>query len=213
MSSDCHDDNPIKEERSSAADTIVSAAARLFAERGYAGCSMQDVALAAKVSKANVFHHFGTKQGLYLAVIRGAIDEFGHRLNSLVHCPGTSAKRMEHLVAAHLQHLLRRRGETHLILRELFEANPGQRSAVAPILGSNFSQIVRMIAEGQERGEFRDDVDPASVALLLVGGNVMFFMGAQVLNNYLQQHQSGQPETFTRDVARLVLQGLSKPKP
>lgn len=171
---------------------------------------MQDVAAAAKVSKANVFHHFQNKEGLYFAVIKNAVEEFGRRLNGLVHCPGASSQRVEHLVCAHLQHLLRRRGETHLILRELFEANPGQPSAVAPILGGNFSQIVRLIAEGQERGEFRDDVDPASAALLLVGGNVMFFMGAQVLSDYLQLHQSGQPETFSSDVAKLVLKGLMK---
>ena len=206
---DCENE---KEERGSAAEAILAAAARLFAERGYAGCSMQDVAHSANVSKANVFHHFGNKEGLYLAVIKGAIEEFGHRLNTLVHCPGATSKRVEHLVSAHLHHLLRRRGETHLILRELFEANPGQRSAVAPILGGNFSQIVRLIAEGQERGEFRTDVDPASVALLLVGGNVMFYMGAQVLNTYLQMHQSGLPENYAKDVAKLVLQGLVKKK-
>jgi len=199
-----------KEERCPAAEGILTAAARLFAEKGFAGCSMQDVALAAGVSKANVFHHFGNKQGLYVAVIKGAIEEFGQRLNTLVHCPGASSKRVEHLVSAHLQHLMRRRGETHLILRELFEAGPGQRSAVTPILGVNFSQIVRMIADGQERGEFRTDVDPASAALLLVGGNVMFFMGTQILRNYLQHHQTGLPDTYADDVAKLVLNGLMK---
>lgn len=199
-----------KEERASAAEGILSAAARLFAEKGYAGCSMHDIAVLAGVSKANVFHHFGNKKNLYLAVIGNAAEEFGRRLYTLIHCPGSTSKRVEHLVAAHLQHLLRRRGETHLILRELFETRSDTRSAVAPILGVNFSQIVRLMAEGQERGEFREDVDPVSAALLLVGGNVMFFMGNQVLQTYLQHHQTGLPETYADDVAKLLLGGMTK---
>lgn len=203
---------PDKDERCPGAESILSAAARLFAEKGFAGCSMQDVAAAAGVSKANVFHHYGNKQGLYLAVIKGAIEEFGRRLTTLVHCPGPTSKRVEHLITAHLQHLLNRRGETHLILRELFDAGPGQRSAVAPILGVNFSQIVRLIAEGQERGEFRENVDPASAALLLVGGNVMFFLSSYILKDYLNLHQTGLPDSYAADVAELVLNGLMNKK-
>ncbi|GAB4187438.1 MAG: hypothetical protein Tsb002_12770 [Wenzhouxiangellaceae bacterium] len=204
--------NSDKEPLSSAAEHILSAAARLFSEKGFAGCSMQDVAAAAGVSKANVFHHFGNKQGLYLAVIRGTIEEFGRRLSNLVHCPGSSSKRVEHVVSAHLQHLLKRRGETHLILRELFEAGPGVRSAVTPIIGGNFSQIVRMIADGQERGELDSGVDPASAAMLLVGGNIMFFMSSQILQSSLQYQSLSLPDSYADDVARIMLRGLSKCK-
>ena len=49
------------------AQTILLAARRLFAERGFDGVSINDVAAAAGVSKANVFHHFGSKPKLHLA--------------------------------------------------------------------------------------------------------------------------------------------------
>jgi len=44
------------------------AALRLFAERGYAGTSVRDVAAAAGVSPALLFHHYGSKEGLREAV-------------------------------------------------------------------------------------------------------------------------------------------------
>jgi AcrR family transcriptional regulator len=48
--------------------TIREAALRLFAERGYAGTSVRDIASAAGVSPALLFHHYGSKEGLRTAV-------------------------------------------------------------------------------------------------------------------------------------------------
>lgn len=52
-------------------------ALRLFARRGIDGVSIAEVALAAGVSKANVMHHFGSKDGLYAACL-DVIDEGLH---------------------------------------------------------------------------------------------------------------------------------------
>jgi len=50
--------------RAPGARRIVRAAGRLFAQHGYAGTSMAEVAEAAGVSKATVFHHFPSKRAL-----------------------------------------------------------------------------------------------------------------------------------------------------
>lgn len=48
--------------------TIREAALELFAERGYSGVSVREIAAAAGVSPALLFHHYGSKQGLSDAV-------------------------------------------------------------------------------------------------------------------------------------------------
>ncbi|WP_059008869.1 TetR/AcrR family transcriptional regulator [Streptomyces specialis] len=48
---------------------IVDAAREVFAERGYRGGSLRDVAERAGVSAANIVHHFGSKEGLLVAVL------------------------------------------------------------------------------------------------------------------------------------------------
>jgi AcrR family transcriptional regulator len=48
---------------------ILDAAAGLFAERGYAGVALKDVAQAARVNGASVNYHFGDKRSLYRQVI------------------------------------------------------------------------------------------------------------------------------------------------
>jgi len=48
---------------------VLRAAARLFAERGFAGTRLDDVAAAAGVTKPIVYRHFDSKKALYLALL------------------------------------------------------------------------------------------------------------------------------------------------
>jgi AcrR family transcriptional regulator len=48
---------------------LLDEATRLFAERGYAGTSLEDVAAASRVTRGAVYHHFEAKQALFEAVL------------------------------------------------------------------------------------------------------------------------------------------------
>ncbi|WP_431928585.1 TetR/AcrR family transcriptional regulator [Amycolatopsis tucumanensis] len=58
------------EPAASGRDRILAAAEELFAERGYARTSTARLAAAAGVPQGLIFYHFGTKEGLLLALIR-----------------------------------------------------------------------------------------------------------------------------------------------
>ena len=47
---------------------ILVSAAKNFAKKGYAGTSLKDIALTAKVSKGGLYHHFSNKEDLFFAV-------------------------------------------------------------------------------------------------------------------------------------------------
>ncbi|MFD7023397.1 TetR family transcriptional regulator [Promicromonospora sukumoe] len=47
---------------------VLDSATGLFAARGFAAVSLDDVAQAAEVTRGAVYHHYGNKQGLFLAV-------------------------------------------------------------------------------------------------------------------------------------------------
>src|SRR6516225_9496794 len=48
---------------------LLAEATALFAERGYAGTSLEDVASASQVTRGAVYHHFASKQALFEAVL------------------------------------------------------------------------------------------------------------------------------------------------
>ena len=56
-------------------ELVEAAAARLFAERGYAGTTLDEVAAAAGVTKPIVYRHFASKKDLYLALLARHRDD------------------------------------------------------------------------------------------------------------------------------------------
>lgn len=70
---------------------ILEAAQALFAERGYAGVALDDVAKVAHVTRGAVYHHFGSKLGLFEAVhvgIQRAVAEEIDRQTAEIADPG-----------------------------------------------------------------------------------------------------------------------------
>src|SRR5512139_3551664 len=62
-----------------APDRILDAAERLFAERGFEGASVRDLAAAAGVNLAAINYHFGGKEALYRAVGERLMNELRER--------------------------------------------------------------------------------------------------------------------------------------
>jgi AcrR family transcriptional regulator len=52
---------------------IIKAASRIFAEHGYEGASIRNIVAKADVNQAAINYHFGSKEGLYRAVLSGAL--------------------------------------------------------------------------------------------------------------------------------------------
>ena len=50
-------------------EQLIEIARRLFAERGYDGASVEEIAARSEVSKPVVYEHFGGKEGLYAVVV------------------------------------------------------------------------------------------------------------------------------------------------
>jgi TetR/AcrR family transcriptional repressor of mexJK operon len=69
---------------------ILHAARDLFLRKGYAGTSMDEVALVAEASKVTIYKHFSDKQTLFIAVVTDAIDEAKAGSQSLVDQLGNS---------------------------------------------------------------------------------------------------------------------------
>jgi len=65
---------------------LLAAASELFAERGFHGTTVRDIAARAKVNVAAGHYHFGSKKALYLEVLRAQFAE----VRALLHARGAS---------------------------------------------------------------------------------------------------------------------------
>src|SRR3954447_20344983 len=55
---------------------IAEVAMRAFAENGYQGARVEDIATELSIAKGSVFQHFGSKEGLFLAGYQKAVSSF-----------------------------------------------------------------------------------------------------------------------------------------
>src|SRR3954452_7464498 len=78
-------------------EEILAEATRLFAERGYEGASMGDLAERVGLRKASLFHHFPSKDVLYATVLTELMEHVKVAIVSAASAQGTFAERLDAL--------------------------------------------------------------------------------------------------------------------
>ena len=108
-----------------AREQIFAAALDLFAERGYAGASLQDVVSAARLTKPTLYYYFKSKEGLFNALLEYAYEEcFKHMQAAVARGTGVE-ERLTEILASVFNFLSERRHLTRLAFASAFAA-PGE---------------------------------------------------------------------------------------
>ncbi|HLA75481.1 MAG TPA: TetR/AcrR family transcriptional regulator [Gammaproteobacteria bacterium] len=192
-----------------ASQRILDTAERLFAELGYDAVSISMIAEQADVSKANIFHHFSSKDELYATVLRSACAESTRLLDELVSANGSIAERLTYFAQAHIAHLNKHHHIARLVQRELFEDGACRGKQLAEqVCGENFSRLVGILRDGQARGELRHDRDPAMIANLLVGANVFFFQNRELFRHFPDVDFADDPVRYSQMMVEIILDGI-----
>ena len=198
-----------------ATERILAAAEKLFAESGFDAVSMNAVAELAGVSKANIFHHFSSKDALYLAAMRDACRRSSPLMDNLESADGTFSERLHHFAKSHLAHMLENAQTSRLILREMIENDPQRCQELAEqVFGDNFARLVAIMRSGQERGELRADVDAGMVATLLIGADMFFFQSREVSRHLPDvKHLSADPAAYSNLLVDILMHGITPNSP
>lgn len=191
----------------SAIDRILDEGVRLFAARGFDGVSMTDLAGAAQVSKANIFHHFANKDDLYLAVLKHAVADFSLQLAQLTRAEPDFAERVRTFVSWHSQRLREREPQTRLLLREMFGEGQRGPQIAREVFGEGQRLLLDLVSGGQRDGHLRTDVDPAVIALTLVAVDIFSFLAAPTLRANPAMAFAADADTLAARVSDLILNG------
>jgi TetR/AcrR family transcriptional regulator len=73
---------------------LLRAAVDVFDRKGYAAASVREIVERAGVSKPALYYHFGSKEGVLLAILAEATREFGAAVERGVRAPGTARARL-----------------------------------------------------------------------------------------------------------------------
>jgi len=191
---------------------ILDAAVRLFSESGYDGVSMRRIAEQAGVSKANIYHHFTSKEALYFAILRRSALELTALIENLAEGRGTFNQRLESFARAHLEHLFAHAARVRLVLREAFSGDEEKSGAVVEqMLSGVVNRMIAIFEAGQRAGLLRTDLDPGLCATLLLGADIFYFQAQGLLRQIPEAAFARHPGQYSKQMTDVLLNGMLAP--
>lgn len=188
---------------------ILAAATDLFGESGYDGVSMSAIAQQAGTCKANVFHHFRSKDALYLEVMRQACSHFGNITGILGADDQGFSERLREFMRRHFELLRANPEHAHLVLREVLESGPSRGQALASdVIGEHFAEVVTLFEQAREQNVFAHDIPPALAAHMTIACNLMLFQGQHMLRHLPGVDFVDDSTHYATMVSRVLLNGL-----
>jgi TetR/AcrR family transcriptional regulator, cholesterol catabolism regulator len=140
-------------------------AARLFAEKGYHGTSIGDLADAMGVQKASLYAHIASKQDLLYETMREGANAFHGALDAIPDdLPVTERIRLA--LRAHLRVVSDQLDVATVFVREWRYLDGERRDEIVAERRRYEERFRALFREGRELGELRTDLDEATSALL-----------------------------------------------
>ena len=196
-------------------DRILDTAEALFAERGFAGTAVRDIASAIGLTAASLYNHFAGKEALYAAVLERGLRPLVEVLENL---SGREHERSEldATLGAAMAHLARRPNVARLIYHEALTGAahlvPFTRQWLEPILSHALGEMKREFGSPWAEEDHRRVV---AMWVQLIAG---YFAVAPLVGELLGEDPLA-PATvdrqteFLRKLARLIGGQASEPTP
>ncbi len=148
-------------------DQLTREAARLFAERGFHGTSMGDLAQALGVQKGSLYSLTGSKQQLLLDTMREGARAFHAALDAIPE--GTPAvERVRLALRGHLRVVAEQIDVATVFTREWRYLEGSDREEILAERRRYEERFRSLFREGVAKGELRSDLDAGAAALLLL---------------------------------------------
>ncbi len=146
---------------------ILDAAVRTFARNGYHATRVGDIAEEAGVAYGLVYHYFASKEDVLETIFRETWAELLDAIRAVEESDQPATEQLRQVTAILLRSWRRQPDLVRVLVREVARSPEVQRRVNE--IGEVFSAIERIIVSGQERGEFKADVDARLASWILYG--------------------------------------------
>lgn len=195
-----------REEAGDSTRTVLLVAARAaFAEGGLEGARVDDIARRAGVNKQLVYHYFGSKDGLYTAVLEQVYRQIRDQERALELDSFPAEEAMRKLIEFSFDYLAKSPDFVRILADE--NAHRGQHLEGSDVVTEVNQPIIELIrttlARGVRAGVFRKGLDPLHVYLSVAGMSFFYFSNLHTLSRAFDS-DLGTPHGISKRRAHIV---------
>ena len=156
---------------------ILNVAERLFAEEGFDGTSVRDIAKKANINVAMISYYFGSKEKLLEALVINRIGTMKLRLENLLQEDSTPIEKIDKLVAYYINQINTNRSIYQILHFELStKKREINTDAFTEVKKSNLKIMESIVKEGQIQGIFQPNINIALISPTIIGSLIYFHM-------------------------------------
>ena len=151
-------------------DRILQKALELFSEKGYDATSVREICEAAGITKPTLYHFYGSKEGVYRAIVHGALERFRAELVIALTIEGSLRDRLVRMARAYVASTLEQPDVARFIIALIH--NPPRSAPATDFLGF-YQGVLDALARAVDEAIARGEVSPGPTEVRL-----LVFMGA-----------------------------------
>lgn len=184
-----------EEERGGIRARILSEAARLFAQKGFADTSIRDITAAARVTAPMIYYYFGNKESLFRALLREPLELLHDRSKAIADGDLSFPQKLVELLTMHYEAIQQMPETARLFVMTQFGPDRERFLGDSQQVFMEFrARFLRLIEEGQRCGELA----PGSPELL-----DLHFAG--LINTPMLAFLDGFPVPLGRELAEALV--------
>ena len=172
----------------------------LFANSGYAGVSMRDIAKAVGISGAALYHHYPDKQGLYIASMELAFAEMAKSVQETLKINGSPEERLIYFTTRFTEQMASSPDFRALLQRELLDGDDERLKLLADKIFVEPFKALKTLAK-----EMALDCDPHLLAISMAG-LILFHFETESIRRYLpgglKKHND--PKVIAKHIIKLL---------
>lgn len=159
---------------------IIAIAEKLFAEKGFDGASVRDIAQEAGVNVAMISYYFGSKEKLMEAVFEQRTNSIRLKVENLLQDNKlTNLEKVFLLIDDYVDKFIHQQEFHKIMMREqLINKNTPIAAIIHEVKKRNMASIKKLIQNGQKSGDFKKNIDIPLMMGTMVG-TVSHLMSSQ----------------------------------
>src|SRR5690349_15395991 len=187
---------------------LIAAATPLFAEKGFNGVGVRELANAAQANISMISYYFGGKEGLYAEVLNQQFETL-KRLTELKTMERDPMEKFELYVRATVARYRKNPYLLRFYTSELTNPTPCFETIVKPAIKGVVQILLETFSDGLSHEKFRDDLDPTDTVLALAG-MINFYFLLEPATAELVDHAPERDEELIRHIMDIFTRGILK---